>query len=226
LKSKGTDDLESILDIATQENMPGIEKYIHRAMGQRYEDNKDIIQATIEYGEAQDLESLDRFAHEEFGHYLKSGTLHNVVADMQELKASPHYAVLMVYQQLRTHLEKKEWEEASKLVLELLKSKKLPSKFETVLLIDNLVILEGKLEIIVLFMKTNLYRLIIERKQYYNQKEMLQLLNVFKQATQDTSNEELFCKYYTMIRQKNLSGSIVIAKLRERMAYKASVASA
>jgi hypothetical protein len=123
--------------------MPTVEQYIYKAIGQRYEHQKDLKQATIEYGKAKDLESLDRLAHQEFSQYLKTGTLNHVVTDMQELKSSPHYAFLILYHEFRQHLEKKEFKEASKLVLELLQSDRLPTKFETVLLIDNLVILEG-----------------------------------------------------------------------------------
>lgn len=124
--------------------MSNVQKYIHQAIGQRYEEKKDIKQATIEYGKAQDLESLDRFAHAEFSQYLKTGKLGHVVTDMEELKASPHYAMLILYHNFRVYIEKKEWKKASKLLLELLKCDRLPTKFEIVLLIDNFVILQGK----------------------------------------------------------------------------------
>lgn len=211
--------------------MPIIQKYIHRAIGQRHEENKDIKQATIEYGKAQDLKSLDRFAHDEFNQYLKTGKLQNVVTDMEELKASPHYAILITYQQFKAHLEKKDWESSFKLVLELLKSENLPSKFETVLLIDNLVILEGKFSFSHVLakrknIKTKFNTMTLDTKKYYNEKEMSQLLKIFKQITKDRANEAFFGHYYKHVYHHELSGSIVVAKLRERMAYEAATAAA
>lgn len=136
--------LLAILNIAKESNMTKVQKYIHQAMGQRYEEKKDIKQATIEYGKAQDLDSLDRFAHTEFSQYLKTGGLGHVVTDMEELKASPHYAMLIFYHNFRVYTEKKDWKKASELLLELIKSEHLPTKFEIVLLIDNFVILQGR----------------------------------------------------------------------------------
>lgn len=136
--------LNSALDIAEENKLNHTKKYIHKVIGHLYEEKKDIKKATIEYGKAHDLESLDRFAHHEFSQYLKTGKLGDVVTNMEELKESPHYALLILYHNFRVHLEKKEWKKASELFLELLEYKHLPTKFEMVLLTDNLAILEGK----------------------------------------------------------------------------------
>lgn len=123
--------------------MFNVQKHIHWSMGKRYEDQSAIKEATIEYGKAHDLESLDRIAHQEFNEYLKHGTLDHVATDMEELKESPHYAVLIQYRLFKEYLKHNQWKDASNALLLLLKNKRLPAKFETVLLIDNLNILEG-----------------------------------------------------------------------------------
>lgn len=136
--------LNTLLQVAKEYNLNQVQKYIHQMIGHRYEEKKEIKQATIEYGKAHDLDSLDRFAHHEFSQYLKTGKLGHVVTDMDELKESPHYALLILYHNFRELLEKKDWSKASKLFLELLGYEHLPKKFEMVLLTDNLAILEGK----------------------------------------------------------------------------------
>lgn len=144
LPTKDVDRVHALLEIATQCGLSQVEQYIHTGLGHRFEKQHKLRQATVEYGKAQDLKSLDRLAHAGFSAYLRSGTLDDVVTDMPSLQSSPHYAILIQYHHFRQHLSHQEWQEASKVVLLLLKNKHLPTKFETVLLIDVLQILRGK----------------------------------------------------------------------------------
>lgn len=137
--------LNSVLNIAKEHDLRDVQKYIHKVIGQRYEQKKETKKATIQYGKAHDLESLDRLAHHEFSQFLKTGTLGDVVTNMEELKECPHYALLILYHNFREHLEKKEWKRASQLLLQLLAHERLPTKFEMVLLTDNIAILEGNI---------------------------------------------------------------------------------
>jgi len=127
---------------------------MHKGLGHRFEKQHKIRQATVEYGKAHDLASLDRLAHHEFSGYLRSGTLGDVVTDMPSLHNSPHYAILIQYHNFRHHLSQQQWQEASKDVLLLLKNEHLPTKFETVLLIDILQILRGESIVTVAILNT------------------------------------------------------------------------
>ncbi|KAI8645794.1 nucleoporin Nup85-like protein [Parasitella parasitica] len=142
LPLKNNDYILSLLDIATKYGLPQVEKHIHKGLGRRYEHERKIRQATIEYGKAEDLQSLDRLSHHEFSQYLRTGKLGDVVSDMDSLKKCPHYAILITYHELRGHLSHKRWKEASDTILCLLDNEHLPPKFTTVLLIDNLQILK------------------------------------------------------------------------------------
>lgn len=136
--------LQSILDIAEKYKLSEVQMFIHKAMGQRYEQKHDLRQATIEYGKAKDVDSLDRLAHQEFSEYARTGKLDNVVVDMKELLVCPHYTVLIEYAQFHENLKHKRYGDASTNLVGLIHNEKLPNKFEIVLLIDNLAILKGK----------------------------------------------------------------------------------
>lgn len=144
LPTKDVDRVHALLEVATQCGLSQVEQYIHKGLGHRFEKQHKLRQATVEYGKAQDLKSLDRLAHAGFSEYLRSGTLGDVVTDMPSLHNSAHYGILIQYHNFRQHLSHQEWQEASEAVLLLLKNKHLPTKFETVLLIDVLQILRGK----------------------------------------------------------------------------------
>ncbi|KAK4513087.1 E3 ubiquitin-protein ligase ubr1 [Mucor velutinosus] len=205
LPAKSEDRMRAILDIATHYGLSQVEQYIHTGLGHRFEKQHKIRQATVEYGKAQDLKSLDRLAHAEFSQYLRSGTLGNVVTDMPSLHNSPHYAILIQYYNFRHHLSHQEWQEASKTVLLLLKNEHLPTKFETVLLIDVLQILR-------------------ESKHYFSAKHVIQLINIYKQVAHDMANQDFIARYYKIIEKQELTSSIITAKIRERLAYKAATA--
>lgn len=205
LPTKDVDRVHALLDIATQYGLSQVEQYIHRGLGHRFEKQHNIRQATVEYGKGHDLKSLDRLAHAEFSGYLRSGTLGHVVTDMPLLHTSPHYAILIQYHNFRQHLSHQEWQEASKAVLLLLKNEHLPTKFETVLLIDVLQILR-------------------ESKHYFSAKHCIQLIDIYKQVANDTSNQDFIAKYYKIIEKQELKSDIITAKIRERLAYKAATA--
>lgn len=225
LPRKDVNRLNSILDVATKCGLSQVEKYIHKGLGHRYEHEKKIRQATTEYGKAEDLKSLDRLAHAEFSQYLKTGKLGDVITDMPALHRSPHYAILIVYQEFREHLAKKRWEKASKAALHLLENEQLPTKFETVLLIDNLQILKGKLaKHIYHFMYKLIFLDTLESKHYYPSNRIMQLIDIFKHITKDASNQDFIVKYYKFIENHDYSSDIITAKIRERLAYKAATA--
>ncbi|CEP07589.1 hypothetical protein [Parasitella parasitica] len=205
LPLKNIEYLHTILDIASQCGLPLVEKHIHKGIGHRYEHANKLRQATIEYGKAQDLQSLDRLSHHEFSRYLRTGKLGDVVTDMESLKACPHYAILITYHELRQHLAQKRWKEASLAILHLLENKHLPPKFETVLLIDNLPILN-------------------EPTHYYSSENVILFIGLLKQIAQDASNQAFIAKYYKFIEKQEYSPDIVTAKIRERLAYKAATA--
>jgi hypothetical protein len=148
LPNKELEQLQSILDIAIKYELLQVQTFIHKSMGHRYEQKHDIRQATIEFGKAGDVNSLDRLAHREFTEYARTGKLDNVVTDMKELFACPHYTILIHYTQFHENLKQKKWKEASANVMALIKNEKLPNRFEIVLLIDNLEILKGKKDIL------------------------------------------------------------------------------
>ncbi|GAN09078.1 hypothetical protein MAM1_0242c08600 [Mucor ambiguus] len=205
LPSKDVDRVQALLDIAAQCGLSQVEQYIHSGLGHRFEKQHKIRQATVEYGKAQDLKSLDRLAHAEFSGYLRAGTLGDVVTDMSSLHNSPHYGILIQYHDFRHHLSHQEWQEASEAVLLLLKNEHLPTKFETVLLIDVLQILK-------------------ESKHYFSAKHVIQLINIYKQVAHDTANQDFIAKYYKIIEKQELASNIITAKIRERLAYKAATA--
>lgn len=194
-----------ILHIAEEHNLMGVQNYIHQAMGQRYEEKKEIRQATIEYGKAQDLKALDRFAHAEFSQYLRTGKLGDVVTDMEALKASPHYAMLIIYHNFRVYIEKKEWKKAADSLLQLLKDEHLPTKFEIVLLVDNFMILQ-------------------DPREFYTENDLLHLVKIFRSVTKDSAHHDFFAKYYQFIHHQDVQGSIVVARLRELLSYRACMA--
>lgn len=227
LSTKDIDCLNSILDIATQCGLSQVEKHIHKGLGHRYERQKKIRQATIEYGKAEDLKSLDRLAHAEFSQYLRTGKLGDVVIDMPALHSSPHYAILILYHEFREHLAKKQWKEASKAALRLFENEQLPTKFETVLLIDNLQILKGKSAKHMYYFMHKLISLnTLESTHYYTSNRVMQLIDIFKQITKDASNQDFIVKYYKSIENHDYSSDIITAKIRERLAYKAATAPA
>ncbi|KAL0141185.1 Nup85 nucleoporin-domain-containing protein [Mucor lusitanicus] len=205
LPTKDMDRVHALLDIATECGLSQVEKHIHRGLGLRFEKQHNIRQATVEYGKAHDLKSLDRLAHAGFSAYLRSGTLDNVVTDMPSLLTSPHYAILIQYHDFRQHLSHQEWQQASETVLHLLQNEHLPTKFEIVLLIDVLQILR-------------------ESKHYFSAKHYIQLINIYKQVGDDTASQDFIAKYYKMIEKQELKSDIITAKIRERLAYKAATA--
>ncbi|KAI7865207.1 Nup85 nucleoporin-domain-containing protein [Mucor mucedo] len=203
LKNKELSLLMGILHIAEEHNMIAVQRYIHQAMGQRYEEKKETRQATIEYGKAQDLKALDRFAHAEFSQYLRTGKLGDVVTDMEALKSSPHYAMLIVYHNFRVYIEKKDWKKAAEALLELLKDEHLPTKFEIVLLVDNFVILQ-------------------DPRDFYTEEELLHLIKIFRVVTKDNVHHDFFAKYYQFIHHHDVQGSVVVARMRELLGYRAA----
>ncbi|EPB87846.1 Nup85 Nucleoporin [Mucor circinelloides 1006PhL] len=205
LPSKDVDRVHALLDISERYGLNQVTKYMHKGLGHRFEKQHKIRQATVEYGKAHDLASLDRLAHHEFSGYLRSGTLGDVVTDMPSLHNSPHYAILIQYHNFRHHLSQQQWQEASKDVLLLLKNEHLPTKFETVLLIDILQILR-------------------ESKHYFSAENVIQLINMFKLVANDASNQDFIAKYYKIIEKRELTSNIITAKIRERLAYKAATA--
>ncbi|KAI9362132.1 nucleoporin Nup85-like protein [Pilaira anomala] len=206
LKSKDMSLLNTLLEVAKEYNLNQLQKYIHQMIGHRYEDKKEIQQATIEYGKAHDMDSLDRFAHHEFSQYLKTGKLGHVVTNMDELKESPHYALLILYHNFRELLEKKDWSKASKLFLELLGYEHLPKKFEMVLLTDNLAILE-------------------DSGSHYTLEQLIDQIKLFSTVTTESIDQDFLAKYYKFVYHKELSSTIVTAIVRERMVNKAVIAS-
>ncbi|KAI7908303.1 Nup85 nucleoporin-domain-containing protein [Cokeromyces recurvatus] len=203
LPSKDINQLLSILNIANEYKMPGVRRFIQRALGERYEQEQNIRQAAIEYGKAEDIQSLDRLATTLFNSYLNNGKLTNIVTDMEELKQCPRYAALIRYHQFRSYLQQEEWEEASHILKELLKNKYLPTEFGSVLMIDNLDILQ-------------------DSKHYYDTSLLLNMIELFKQIIQDPSNQAFIANYYKSIKNADLSPTIIAAKIRERLAYKAA----
>ncbi|KAI9487705.1 MAG: nucleoporin Nup85-like protein [Benjaminiella poitrasii] len=205
LPSKDINQLLSILDIAREYKLFEIQRFIHKALGQRYEQDKNIQQATIEYGKAQDLSSLDRLSDVLFTGYLNDGKLKDIVTDMEELKQSPRYAALIRYRQFRDHLENKEWKDAAQVLKELLTNKNLPPQFESVLLVDNLDVLQ-------------------DSKHYYDASRLFNMIQVFKQVIQVPSNQTFIADYYRSVKHIDLSPTIITAKIREQLAYKAATA--
>ncbi|KAL9545364.1 hypothetical protein MBANPS3_007186 [Mucor bainieri] len=205
LPAKDVDRVQGLLNVAAQCGMSQVEQYIHRGLGRRFEKQHNIRQATVEYGKAQDLQSLDKLAHAAFSTYLRSGTLGDVVTDMASLHNSPHYAILIQYHNFHHHLSHQEWQAASQAVLLMLKNQHLPPKFETVLLIDVLQILR-------------------ESKHYFSAKHVIQLIHIYKQVAQDAANQDFIAKYYKMIEKQELTPNLITAKIRERLAYKAATA--
>jgi hypothetical protein len=222
LSSKDLEQLQSILDIATQYKLPQIQTYIHKAMGQFYERNQNIRQATIQYGKAGDVESLDRFAHQEFSQYARTGKLDNVVTDVKELFACPHYTILIRYTQFHENLKQKRWQEASTNVLSLIQHEKLPNRFEIVLLIDTLEILNGKK--ILIQSPSYLTNLLLEKQHYYASEELSELIRIFNQVTKDKSDQAFMSKYYKLLQKSELNPDIITAKIREKLAYKIAIA--
>ncbi|KAI9260375.1 Nup85 nucleoporin-domain-containing protein [Helicostylum pulchrum] len=206
LKSKDMSLLNSVLDIAKDHNMRDVQKYIHKVIGHRYEEKKEIKRATIEYGKAHDMESLDRFAHHEFSQFLKTGKLGDVVTNMEELNECPHYALLILYHNFRLHLEEKKWKRASQLLLQLLAHEHLPAKFEMVLLTDNIAILE-------------------DSKPHYSLDQIIAQIKLFKKVTDKSSAKDFLATYYQFVYHKELPSNTVTAILREKMVHKAVIAS-
>ncbi|KAI8095467.1 Nup85 nucleoporin-domain-containing protein [Thamnidium elegans] len=206
LKSKDMSLLNSVLDIAEKHDLSSVQKYIHKVIGHRYEEKKEIKKATIEYGKAHDLESLDRFAHHEFSQFLRTGKLGDVVTHMEELKECPHYALLILYHNFRVHLEKKEWKRASQLLLQLIEHEHLPTKFEMVLLTDNIAILE-------------------DSKPHYSLDQLIDQIKLFKAVTVELSAQDFLATYYKSVYHKELPSNTVTAILREKMVHKAVIAS-
>ncbi|KAI8067009.1 nucleoporin Nup85-like protein [Gilbertella persicaria] len=194
------DTLASILDLAVQYKLPTVQKYLHQALGQRHEQANKIQLATIEYGKAQDWTSLDRLAHAAFQQYLKTGQLDQVVMDMTDLHSSPCYSLLIQYQQFKQCIQDKAFKQAASLFWSLIHHDHLPSQFESVLLIDNLVILK-------------------ESAHYYVASQLMECIDLFKSL--DT---HLFHTYYNMIQHTQLSTEIITAKIRERLVFKAATA--
>lgn len=219
--------LNSVLDIAKEHDLRDVQKYIHKVIGHRYEQKKEIKKATIQYGKAHDLESLDRLAHHEFSQFLKTGTLSDVVTNMEELKECSHYAVLILYHNFREHLEKKEWKRASQLFLQLLAHERLPNKFEMVLLTDNIVILEGKYYTIrkkkkFFYLYTHIH---IDSKPHYSLDQIIDQIKLFKKITDKTSAKDFLAVYYKLVHHKELPSNTVTAILREKMVRRAVIAS-
>lgn len=73
-------------------------------------------------------------------------------------------------------------------------------------------------------MYVHIFIYFIESEHYYLSDQMLELLDIFKKISNESENGHFISKYYKFVQHKELSSDVVIAKLRESLAYKAATA--
>lgn len=170
-----------------------------------YEKENDVYNATIEYGKAQDIQSLDRIGTDIFIKCLQTGKLKDNVVGNEELKSSPIYDCVAKYNDLRYTLEKQQYKEASRIVLDIFASNTLPDQFKPIIFIDADAILSTK-------------------ESCYNQTELVELLDIFQSLLDALTNQSYFEQYYQHALGTKHTSDTIIAMLREKMAYRAITA--
>ncbi|KAI8977983.1 Nup85 nucleoporin-domain-containing protein [Pilobolus umbonatus] len=202
--NKELETLSSMVKLCIRYQLPQTERLVRKMMGHQLERQGEWKLATIQYGKALDTSSLDRMAEVIMNKYLKEKEAVLEVVMDSALKQSSRYAVLMDYNQFKTHLNSKDYTNASRLSLKLMKSVHLLPHFDSVLFIDILSILEDK-------------------TQYYKSGELIQLIQIFENSIKEPS--VVLATYY-QLHHTPLPAPIVIAKIRERIAYKAAISQA
>ncbi|RCH79853.1 hypothetical protein CU098_004152, partial [Rhizopus stolonifer] len=140
-KESSNEYINEVLEVAGEHNLKQTQQLLHTILGKRYEDQGNTENAVIEYAKANDIGDLDRIAQDTFIQYLEKGILKNVVTDMKQVENSSGYAFLVNYQKFLTHLNQKEFKEASDLFSHMM-TLNLPDQFDVVLMVDNDLVLE------------------------------------------------------------------------------------
>lgn len=220
-KESSNEYINEVLEVAGEHNLKQTQQLLHTILGKRYEDQGNTENAVIEYAKANDIGDLDRIAQDTFIQYLEKGILKNVVTDMKQVENSSGYAFLVNYQKFLTHLNQKEFKEASDLFSHMM-TLNLPDQFDVVLMVDNDLVLEGKSCIFVFNLSLFIFHW-LDRNVYYNEEQCLNLIQLFKAMEKDKSKRELAHIYYNRSRSDTLSTDLIWTKLRERLAYKAAL---
>ncbi|KAI8881676.1 hypothetical protein K501DRAFT_252679 [Backusella circina FSU 941] len=197
--------LQSVLETVDEYSIDEVKSFIHKSIGQLYEQEHNVHKATIEYGKAQDIQSLDRVGKDLLNKCLETGQLQDNVIGHEELSSSPIYDCVMKYNDLRNYLENKQYKEASRLVLDIFTSNTLPDEFKPMIFIDGDAILSRK-------------------ESYYKQNELIELLDIFQALLDALSSQTYFEQYYQHALGTKYSADTIIAMLREKMSYRAMIA--
>ncbi|KAI8380662.1 nucleoporin Nup85-like protein [Choanephora cucurbitarum] len=198
--------VDKVLSLAIEYNLKPVEQFVYRAIGKHEEAQENRRQATVAYGKAQDWTSVDRLAEAALEGYRKTGQLDSVVMDMESLHQSQSYSFLIRYQQLKDTMAQKAWEEAAQLLWALLKDEHIPPKYSIVLLIDNRPILKDP------------------KHHFYQLDQLVEWIRLFNQIKLDTTAFSFIQHYYNMTQQTQLTTEIILAQLREQLAFKAATA--
>ncbi|KAI8968979.1 nucleoporin Nup85-like protein [Mycotypha africana] len=212
LPTKDSTYLESILETAEYYHLRNVVARINYELGRRCEKANNIHEATVRYALASDTPSLDRMARQLLDIYLERRTLQSIVTDEEyhgiklDLKTkSNHYKALLDYNHFRGELAAKKWSDAAKSSALLIRNEYLPKQFKAVLMVDIMQILE-------------------DSQHHFTAKQMRQFIDLFHELTENSKTEALVAEYYQQTRNTQSVCKDIIARIRERISYKAATA--
>ncbi|KAI8142879.1 Nup85 nucleoporin-domain-containing protein [Fennellomyces sp. T-0311] len=203
-----TDALKAMLEGCEKYHFSGLKKMLCKVLAEKYEEQGQMRDATINYARAGDIVSLDKLADTALRKYLDSGILEEVIAETDDtrdaIQKSTHYRFLSQYQRLRTLLHGGRLGEAADLIKQLLSSIDAPAEFQVILLIDSLSILED-----------------VSKSVIFNENETLDLMRRL-QSTQKNKDlhANVFAKCYNRVRPDTVvSNDEVVIKISQSLAF-------
>ncbi|KAF7732900.1 Nuclear pore complex protein Nup85 [Apophysomyces ossiformis] len=204
--------VQSLFDQFSSLGLFYAERSLYKILAKKEDEEGKVYKATIHYARAEDMNALEAIAQRILKQYLETGTLDGVVSETDEagfLLQCPTYSFLLGYYELRRHIESQDLESAATLLMGLITSLDAPEEFRTVLLVDSFCIQQATRQIV------------------FDSDETTELLHQYQLALTHPAQYDLFGPYFKRVKSSSQGiTEVVVAQIRERLAYNQAMAMA
>ncbi|KAI9306303.1 nucleoporin Nup85-like protein [Cunninghamella echinulata] len=205
--SKNIEFLITLVEFCKKNKLSHVERTLYKIIAQNYETKEDYVNAAINYGLAEDIDSLDIMANKLLELYLTKGILQDVVTknDLKILDDSKSYYFFRVYHEFKAHLNNDRLDDAYKKLMGLFTLLDSNSKYIAVLLVDSIQLQKD-----------------CRRMSEQNTQELFQQLNLIRK---DPAQQSFISTYYNRCHPSSqpLNSDIIIARIHERLTFNLNV---